>query len=440
MAARSASLLPAHALHPVDAGDNALTALAQRAARARIVLIGEASHGTRDFYAMRAALTERLISAHGFRAVALEADWPDTFRAHRYVTGRSDDADANEALSGFRRFPAWMWRNETMRDFVAWLADFNLALPPHDRAGLFGLDLYSLHASIESVLAYLDGVDRVAAAQARARYGCFEHFGDSPQGYGLAVTQGADSCEDEAVAQLVDLRRQALRLPLVAGNAPNEELFSAEQNARLVMNAERYYRAMYRGRESTWNLRDSHMADTLEALRERFGGAAEGIVVWAHNSHLGDARATEMGRRGELNLGQLVRERHGRNAFAIGFSTFNGTVTAASDWDAPMERKRVRDALPGSYERLFHESAAGRFYVDVAGEEAGQPLAGPLLQRAIGVIYRPQTERWSHYFEADLPRQFDVMIHLDRTEALVPLDRSAGWDEGEPPETWPAAL
>ena len=440
MAARSASLLPAHALHPVDAGNNALTALAQRAARAQIVLIGEASHGTRDFYAMRAALTERLISAHGFRAVALEADWPDTFRAHRYVTGRSDDADASEALSDFRRFPAWMWRNETMRDFVVWLADFNRALPVHDRAGLFGLDLYSLHASIESVLAYLDGVDPAAAARARARYGCFYHFGDSPQGYGLAVTQGADSCEDEAVAQLVDLRRQALRLPLAAGNAPNEELFSAEQNARLVMNAERYYRAMYRGRESTWNLRDSHMADTLEALRDRIPGAAEGIVVWAHNSHLGDARATEMGRRGELNVGQLVRERHGRNAFSIGFSTFNGTVTAASDWDAPMQRKRVRDALPGSYERLFHASEAGRFYVDVADAEAGRPLAGPLLERAIGVIYRPQTERWSHYFDADLPHQFDVMIHLDRTEALVPLDRSAGWDEGDPPETWPSAL
>ena len=439
MAARSEPL-PAHVLHPVDAGNNALTALAQRAARAKVVLIGEASHGTRDFYAMRAALTEQLIAAHGFRAVALEADWPDTFRAHRYATGQSDDTDANEALSDFRRFPSWMWRNETMRDFVAWLADFNRSRPAHDRAGLFGLDLYSLHASIEAVLAYLDGVDKAAAARARARYGCFEHFGDGPQGYGLAVTQGADSCEDEAVAQLVDLRRQALRLPLAAGSAPDEALFSAEQNARLVMNAERYYRAMYRGRESTWNLRDAHMADTLEALRDRMPGAAEGIVVWAHNSHLGDARATEMGSRGELNVGQLVRERHGLDAFSIGFSTFDGTVTATSDWDAPMERKRVRQALPGSYERLFHASEAGCFYVDLAGDETGRLLEGPLLQRAIGVIYRPQTERWSHYFEARLPRQFDVMIHLDRTEALVPLDRSAGWDEGEPPETWPTAL
>ena len=433
-------MLPAHALHPVEAGNNALTALAQRAARAKVVLIGESSHGTRDFYAMRAALTEQLIAAHGFRAVALEADWPDTFRAHRYVAGRSEDADADQALSDFRRFPAWMWRNETMRDFVGWLADFNRVRPANGRAGLFGLDLYSLHASIEAVLAYLDGADPAAAARARARYACFEHFGDSPQGYGLAVTHGADSCEDEAVAQLVDLRHQALRLPRAAGNAPDEEVFSAEQNARLVMNAERYYRAMYRGRESTWNLRDAHMADTLEALRERMPQAAEGIVVWAHNSHLGDARATEMGLRGELNLGQLVRERHGRDAFSIGFSTFDGTVTAASDWDAPMEKKRVRHALRGSYERLFHESEAGRAYVDLADEETARLLAGPLLQRAIGVIYRPQTERWSHYFDARLPRQFDVMIHLDRTEALVPLDRSAGWDEGEPPETWPAAL
>ena len=435
----SFSVVAERAAHPVAANDT-IDRIAARAARGNVVLIGEASHGTQDFYTMRSELTRRLVTAHGFRAVALEADWPDTSRAHRYVTGRSDDADASAALSDFRRFPAWMWRNGPMRDFVEWLARFNRGRRDGDMAGVFGLDLYSLHASIEAVLAYLDDVDPAAAARARARYACFEYFGDNPQGYGLAVTHGAESCEDEVVAQLTDLRRQALALPLRTSHSANEAFFSAEQNARLVMNAERYYRAMYRGRESTWNLRDTHMADTLDALRERMPGASEGIVVWAHNSHLGDARATEMGRRGELNLGQLVRERHGRNAFAIGFSTFNGTVTAASDWDAPMERKRVRDALPGSYERLFHESAAGRFYVDVAGEEAGQPLAGPLLQRAIGVIYRPQTERWSHYFEADLPRQFDVMIHLDRTEALVPLDRSAGWDEGEPPETWPAAL
>lgn len=441
MVARSSfEALAAPAAHPVDAANNALASIAACAARSSVVLIGEASHGTQDFYDLRAALTRQLIAEHGFRAVALEADWPDTFRVHRYAAGRSDDRDAVAALSGFQRFPAWMWRNEVMRDFVGWLAAFNRAEPAGRAAGVFGLDLYSLHASIEAVLRYLDGVDPAAAARARARYACFEYFGDNPQGYGLAVTHGAESCEDEVVAQLVDLRRQALRLPLRAGDAADEAFFSAEQNARLVMNAERYYRAMYRGRESTWNLRDTHMAETLEALRERMPGASEGIVVWAHNSHLGDARATEMGRRGEVNLGQLARERYGREAFAIGFSTYEGTVTAASDWDAPMERKRVRPGLPQSYERLFHDVRPDRFWVDLRDQDVARALEGPRLQRAIGVIYRPQTERWSHYFEARLPSQFDVLIHLDRTEALAPLDRSAGWDEGEPPETWPTAV
>jgi erythromycin esterase-like protein len=333
-----------------------------------------------------------------------------------------------------------MWRNEPMRDFVDWLADFNRGVDATERAGLYGLDLYSLHASIEAVLGYLADVDPAAAARARARYSCFEHFGDSPQGYGYAVTHGAESCEDEVVAALVDLRRQALALPLHGGHATDEDFFSAEQNARLVMNAERYYRAMYRGRESTWNLRDMHMADTLEALIERMPGASAGTVVWAHNSHLGDARATEMSRRGEINVGQIVRERYGRTSFSIGFSTHEGTVTAASDWDAPMQRKRVRPSLPGSYECLFHGYAELQFWVDLAEPAAARALEGPLLQRAIGVIYRPETERWSHYFDASLPAQFDLLIHLDRTHALRPLDRSAGWDEGEPPETWPSAL
>ena len=417
----------------------ALAGIAARAARASIVLIGEASHGTEDFYAMRAALTRRLIADHGFRAVTLEADWPDTFRAHRYVTGRSDDKDAVTALSDFRRFPAWMWRNETMREFVDWLAGFNKARASAERVGLFGLDLYSLYGSIESVLVYLDRVDPGAAARARARYRCFEYFGDDPQGYALSVAQGVDSCEDEAVAQLVELRRHAM-LPLKGVTRDDEEVFSAEQNARLIVNAERYYRSMYRGRESTWNLRDRHMVDTLDALRERMPGASDRTVVWAHNSHLGDARATEMSRRGEVNVGQLVRERYGRDVFSIGFSTYDGTVTAASDWDAPAERKRVRPGLAGSYERTFHESGHDRFWVDLGERDVATALRGALLQRAIGVIYRPETERWSHYFEARLPEQFDAMIHLDNTTALTQLDRTAGWDEGEPPETWPTGM
>ncbi|HJU23618.1 MAG TPA: erythromycin esterase family protein [Casimicrobiaceae bacterium] len=435
----SFATLARDAATPVDE-PGALDELAARAARASIVLIGEASHGTEDFYATRAALTRTLIADHGFRAVALEADWPDAFRVHRFVTGRSDDKDALAALSDFRRFPAWMWRNETMRAFVDWLAEYNATRAMHERAGLFGLDLYSLFGSIESVLAHLDRVDPQAAARARQRYSCFEYFGDDVHGYALAVAQGADSCEDEAVSQLVELRRHAL-LTLDAGDgAQDEEIFSAEQNARLIVNAERYYRAMYRGRESTWNMRDRHMVETLGALRERFPGASEGMVVWAHNSHLGDARATEMSARGEVNVGQLVRERYGRDVYSIGFSTFEGTVTAATNWNGAAERKRVRPGLPGSYERLFHESGRGRFYVDLGARDVATALRGALLQRAIGVIYRSQTERWSHYFEARLPEQFDAMIHLDKTSAIVPLDRAAGWDEGEPPETWPTGM
>jgi erythromycin esterase-like protein len=422
---------------PLDA--LALDAIAERAAHASIVLIGEASHGTEDFYEARAQITRRLVTDHGFRAVTLEADWPDTFRVHRFVTGRSNDRDGREALSGFHRFPRWMWRNETMRAFVDWLADENRGRGQDAQVGIFGLDLYGLYASIESVLKYLDRVDPEAAARARKRYACFEYYGDDPQGYALAVAHGYESCEDDAVAELVELRRQAL-LPRRPGTHDGDEVFSAEQNARLVVNAERYYRAMFRGRESTWNMRDRHMVDTLDALRERIPGASEGTVVWAHNSHLGDARATEMSRRGEVNVGQLVRERHGHDVYSIGFSTYDGTVTAASDWNAPMERKRVRPGMAGSYERTFHQSGENRFWVDLGDRDAAQALRGALLQRAIGVIYRPETERWSHYFEARLPLQFDAMIHLDRTKALTPLDRTAGWDEGEPPETYPTGI
>jgi len=432
------------ALRVIDAAAVALAQagaverLAQRLAPARTVLIGEASHGTQDFYALRADVTRRLIADHGFTAVALEADWPDTFRAHRYVTGRGDDRDAASALADFRRFPAWMWRNEVMRDFVEWLREANRARPPSAQAGLYGLDLYSLHASIEAVLRYLQAVDPDAARRARARYACFEHYGD-PQVYGLAASAGAESCEGAVVEQLVDLRRRAVDLARIDGYPAREEFFSAEQNARLIRNAEEYYRSMFRGRHESWNLRDRHMAETLEALRQRLGERA-GIVVWAHNSHLGDARATEMGRRGELNLGQLVREGAQGKACAVGLSTYAGTVTAASDWDAPAERKRVRPGLAGSYEALLHAGAHGRFWLDLRDDALGKALADERLQRAIGVIYRPETERWSHYFGARLARQFDVYVHLDATEALKPLEADAGWSAGEPPETYPSAL
>jgi erythromycin esterase-like protein len=414
--------------------------LVELAGAARCVLIGEASHGTQEFYETRAALTKRLIDGKGFHGVALEADWPDTFRVHRFVTGRSNDRSAKEALSDFRRFPSWMWRNTVVVEFVEWLRAWNARRSSAaERAGFFGLDLYSMHASIGAVVEYLNKVDPVAAQRARYRYSCFDHFGEDPQRYGLAtVAGGAEPCENEVVDQLVELRRKYTELMQRDGRIGEEEFFSAEQNARLVMNAERYYRSMFHGRDNSWNLRDQHMFETLNELLAHLDSGAAKVVVWAHNSHLGDARATAMGQRGELNVGQLVRERLGQRAFGIGFTTYAGTVTAASDWGEPTERKRVRPALSGSYEELFHTSGVPRFWIDLRERNsANELLRAERLERAIGVIYRPETERLSHYFEAQLPQQFDAIIHLDETRALEPLERTSEWDRGELPETYP---
>jgi erythromycin esterase-like protein len=310
------------------------------------------------------------------------------------------------------------------------------------------MDLYSLSRSIEAVIDYLDKVDPEAAKRARARYACFDHFSDDPQMYGYATTLGvAEPCENEAVGQLVELQRRAGELARRDGRVAEDEFFFAEQNARLARDAEAYYRAMFRGRISSWNLRDRHMADTLDRLMEHLTQTwgEPKIVVWAHNSHLGDARATDMSAGGELNVGQLVRERWGVNAWSIGMTTFDGTVTAASDWDAPARQRQVRPALAGSWERTFHDAAAGgqaNFQLDLRGNALLASLfAVPRLERAIGVIYRPETERLSHYFDARLARQFDTVLHFDRTEALHPLDRDAGWETPEElPETFPTGI
>jgi erythromycin esterase-like protein/predicted phosphoribosyltransferase len=413
---------------------------------ARFVLLGEASHGTREFYRERALITRRLIEERGFSAVAVEADWPDAYRVNRFVRGASNDPDAVAALGDFHRFPRWMWRNTEVRDFISWLRTHNDGLPPGaTKVGFYGLDLYSLGASIEAVIGYLEKVDPDGARRARTRYACFDLFGDDPQSYGLATALGtAEPCENEAVGQLIELQRHAADLARRDGRVAEDEFFFAEQNARLAKNAERYYRAMFWGRVSSWNLRDRHMAETLDALvphLERHGDRAK-VIVWAHNSHLGDARATELAKAGELNVGQLTRERFGRDAVLIGFSTYQGTVTAASDWDAPAQRRRVRPGLPGSYEDLFHQTGVGDFLLPLRGsDEVVCRLREPLLQRAIGVIYRPETERFSHYFTARLSDQFDAILHFDTTDAVEPLDGDAGWEEAEElPETFPFGI
>ena len=411
---------------------------------ARIVLIGEASHGTHEFYAMRAAITRRLIETRAFTAVTVEGDWPDSRRVDRFVRGQSPDADADMALSGFRRFPQWMWRNTVVHEFVTWLRRWNDERNSAERCGFYGLDLYSLHASIDAVLRYLERVDPPAARRARERYSCFEHAGgDDPQAYGFAASRSLiEPCEEEVVHQLAELRHCADEYAASGGVLGEDAFFSAEQNARLVANAERYYRSMFHGRVSSWNLRDTHMADTLDAIvahLERDGGNAK-LCVWAHNSHLGDARATQMGRGGEINVGQLVRQRYGSHACLIGFTTYTGTVTAAHDWDEPARRRTVTPGLRGSIEEHFHGLGDPRFLLDLRHDEVRSALRDRRIERAIGVIYRPETERQSHYFEVDLPAQFDLVIHLDETRALEPLERSGGWESGEIPETYPFAV
>ncbi|WP_374582770.1 erythromycin esterase family protein [Pseudoduganella sp.] len=412
---------------------------------ASLVLLGEATHGTREFYQLRAEISRRLVVDKGFDAIAVEADWPDALRVSRYVQHSGDDMSADQALSGFKRFPQWMWRNHEIVGLVNWLREHNLHVAsPARRCGFYGLDLYSLEQSIRAVIAYLEQADPQAAVRARERYGCIDHFAEDPQRYGYAASFGMKPhCEEEVLRQLVDMNRQA-SAHLRTGGVP-DEFFYAQQNARVTRNAEVYYRAMFRGRDESWNVRDSHMAETLQALREHIGrgiGRPARIVVWAHNSHLGDARATEMGAHGQLNLGQLVRERYRpEDSFLLGFTTHAGSVTAASAWDGPAELKEVVPSRPDSVEHVLHKVGLATFLLPLRGRDSALTrVDGRLLERAIGVIYRPDTERLSHYFYADPERQFDALIHVDRSTALAPLERSALWQDGEPAETYPSGL
>jgi erythromycin esterase-like protein/predicted phosphoribosyltransferase len=419
---------------------------------ARVVLIGEASHGTHEFYRTRARLSQRLIAEKGFLGVAAEADWPDAYRVNRYVRGEGTDRDATAALAGFRRFPAWMWRNTDVRDFVDWLRRYNDTKAVDARAGFYGLDLYSLHSSMDAVIAYLTKVDPEAAVRARERYACFDRFGGDIERYAQRAGLGLSStCEREVTTQLTELRRAAAEYASRDGRVAADDFFVAEQNARLVTNAEAYYRTMIEGHVESWNLRDRHMVETLGELLQFLdrgqspatlpAGLPAKLIVWAHNSHLGDARATSMHDQGELNVGQLVRERFGAQAILVGFTTHTGTVTAASNWDGPTERKTVRPSLAGSVERLLHDAGVQRGIVSFRSDlDLASAFAEPRLERAIGVIYRPDSERRSHYFHARVSAQFDVLIHIDETTAVEPLDATSSWTVDEPAETYPSGL
>lgn len=425
----------ARACERFDSIDDAdLEPMLARIGEARVVLIGEATHGTSEFYRMRERISRALIERKQFRFVAIEGDWPDAARIDRYVRhGRHRQAPQ---WTAFARFPTWMWRNREVHAFVQWLREHNVALPEGERVAFHGLDLYSLYNSIHAVVDYLQEVDPSTAEIARRRYGCLTPWQSDPASYGHAALNAQyRSCEREVVAILGELLRRHQDYVVQDG----ERFLDAVQNARLVANAERYYRTMYYGSRASWNLRDSHMFETLQTLLDHHGPRAKAIV-WAHNSHVGDARATEMARRGELNIGQLCRTEFGRDACLVGFGTHTGTVAAATNWDGPMEVKAVRPSLAGSHERLFHDCAVANFILPLRGPLAADTLRGlslERLERAIGVIYRPETELQSHYFQALLPRQFDEYIWLDQTRALTPLPTETV--EGLP-DTYPFGL
>jgi erythromycin esterase-like protein/predicted phosphoribosyltransferase len=439
LAALRSEALPAR--HGVPSRD----ALFDVVGDARFVLIGESTHGTHDFYAARAVMTRHLIEKRGFCAVAVEGDWPDALRVNRYVHGRPGDATPEQALRGFERFPAWMWRNDVVLDFVGWLRDHNdrYAMTPTRKAGFYGLDVFGLHRSMREVVAYLERVDPAAAERARHRYAGFDHASDDePQAHGLAAGFGAgDAREQEITDQLVDRRRQALAYTPGAGDA--DDLFHADQSARLVKASAEYYRSLFGGRVPSWNLRDQHMADTLEALADQLGRRRRRpakIVVWAHNAHVGDVGSTELATQDEVTLGQLLRDRYPDQCRLIGFTTSTGTVTAADEWGGPAQRKWVRPPLPDSVERMLHQVGGRAFLLKLRDTTpARETLRSARLERAIGVVYRPRTERPSHYFRARLGDQFDAVIHIDETRALEPLDRGADWERGEFPETYPYA-
>ncbi|MEV6368354.1 erythromycin esterase family protein [Micromonospora sp. WP24] len=404
--------------------------LLERVRDARVVMIGEATHGTYDFYQLREQLTRRLIAECGFSFVAVEGDWPDCDRVHRSVTAAPGGmVEPLAALERFERWPTWMWANAEVARFAGWLRAWNARLPEGERAGFHGLDVYSLWESMQAIFDYLGEENPAGLEAAQDAYRCFEPYGRRPEEYGLASRFVSARCEEEVVRLLARTREQAL--------ADGAESFSAWQNAEVVAGAERYYRAMVGGGPESWNIRDIHMQDTLDRLLDRYGPDARG-VVWAHNTHVGDARATDMSAEGMVNIGQLARERHGADAVAlIGFGCYEGSVIAAPRWGSPAESMAVPPARPGSIERLLHELMPDRAVLVFGGDDQPGWVTDTIDHRAIGVVYDPTFESWGNYVPTRLSERYDAFIWCDDSTALHPLPAISTTGEME---TYPAGV
>ncbi len=389
------------------------------AANARFVLLGENTHGTREYYVERGRISERLVREAGFGAVAIEGDWSATYRVNQYVRGLGTDRSAEQALSGYTGFPRWMWRNAEFRDFIDRLRTSNLAQPAERRVGVYGMDVYDVFDAADAATAYLASVDPRAAAEARRQYACFAPYRRSTHAYGEAARRASRSCQEEAGAVAAQLGR----IPAPADPAARERHFAAQRSAASVAAGEAYFRTVYAG-SLAWNVRDQQMARNVEAIAYHVGalsGRPGKVVVWSHNTHSGDARATFAADRGELNLGQLMRQRYRDAAFLVGFFTYVGKVMAAPEWDAPGRVYQLRPALSESYSGLFHKVGIPNFSLMLRGNASAAELGRDRLERAVGVIYLPESERQSHYFDARLTEQFDAIVYFDRTNAVAPL-------------------
>jgi erythromycin esterase-like protein len=406
----------------------------ERIGDARYVLLGEASHGTSEYYVWRMWLSQRLIREKGFKFIAVEGDWPDCYQVNRYIKGYPDSGkSARDVLQAFDRWPTWMWANWEIVALAEWLRKYNLAVPEEKRIGFYGLDVYSLWESMDAVMQYLQRMDGSAVEAARKAYRCFEPFGEDVQEYARATASFVpETCEQEAAAMLAALRRELPDWSRDGGEAH----FVAEQNALIVKNAETYYRTMVRGGPESWNVRDRHMVETLDRLMEFHDSDAKAIV-WEHNTHIGDARATDMALSGMVNVGQLVRQAHRADDVAVvGFGSHRGQVIAGRQWGAPMERMRVPEAQPGSWEAVLH-GASQNDKLMLMDDCAGSPVSRfQLGHRAIGVVYEPAFESWGNYVPSVLPERYDAFLYIDESRALHPLHIKPRPD-AEPPETYP---